>query len=187
MEQLGLLNHYYQFALETFQLQVFDKVLNHGSLSKGSSDPFKRLNDLWELLFIEAYKRIAISLQHQDHLVYAFNLCRIKLLCDYKRSSQLISDAFDSFLGGGLVIRKSSNNQQQQETVAEGDDIASNLENLSTFKGLSAARKFIQTLESLLESSGPELKSLEDIASMKLLEGKYKVNPKPNPNPYDKK
>ena len=78
LDQLSLINHFYQFSLTFFQ-NVFEYVFLHNPDLQKMTDPTTRLSKLVNDLFLYVYKRTSRALLHQDHLVLAILLAQIKL------------------------------------------------------------------------------------------------------------
>lgn len=78
LEQLNLINHFYQFSLRFF-LDIFDYVLHQNPNLKGLKEPEERLKVLLRDLFLNAYKRTSRALLHSDHVLLAVLLAQIKL------------------------------------------------------------------------------------------------------------
>ncbi|KAG9049343.1 hypothetical protein FS837_010557 [Tulasnella sp. UAMH 9824] len=78
LEQLNLINHFYQFSLRFF-LDIFDYVLHQNPNLKGMKEPEERLKVLLGDLFLTAYKRTSRALLHSDHVLLAVLLAQIKL------------------------------------------------------------------------------------------------------------
>ncbi len=78
LNDLNLLNHFYQFSLRFF-LDIFDYVLLHNPNLKGKADPHHRLAILTADLFLHVFKRTSRALLHTDHLTLAVLLAQIRL------------------------------------------------------------------------------------------------------------
>lgn len=78
LEQLNLINHFYQFSLRAF-LDIFDYVLHRNPNLKGVKDPEERLKILLRDLFLVVYKRTSRALLHSDHVLLAVLLAQIRL------------------------------------------------------------------------------------------------------------
>ncbi|KAH7340377.1 dynein heavy chain protein 1 [Rhizoctonia solani] len=78
LEQLNLVNHFYQFSLRFF-LDIFDNILHNNPNLTKVTDYQRRLEILTEDLFLMVYKRTSRALLHRDHLVLAVLLAQIKL------------------------------------------------------------------------------------------------------------
>ncbi|GAA6030036.1 hypothetical protein JCM8097_009225 [Rhodosporidiobolus ruineniae] len=78
LDDLHLLNHFYQFSLRFF-LDIFDFVLLRNPSLKGVTDPQQRLRILLDDLFLHVFKRTSRALLHSDHLTLAVLLAQVKL------------------------------------------------------------------------------------------------------------
>ncbi|TDL28876.1 dynein heavy chain protein 1 [Rickenella mellea] len=78
LEQLNLVNHFYQFSLRFF-LDIFDYVLHHNPNLKGVVDHHRRREILFNDLFLVVYKRTSRALLHRDHVMLAMLLAQVKL------------------------------------------------------------------------------------------------------------
>lgn len=78
LDELHLLNHFYQFSLRFF-LDIFDFILLHNPSLTGVTDPRLRLDILIHDLFLNVFKRTSRTLLHSDHLVLAVLLAQVKL------------------------------------------------------------------------------------------------------------
>lgn len=95
LEQLNLVNHFYQFSLQFF-LDIFDYVLNHNPNLKGITDHDRRRQILQNDLFLVVFKRTARALLHRDHVMLAVLLAQVKL-----RGVEEITDELDFLLDSG--------------------------------------------------------------------------------------
>ncbi|KAG2237733.1 dynein heavy chain [Thamnidium elegans] len=97
MEQLNLVNHFYQFSLDFFY-EIFEYVIHANPNLKGIVDPTERLEILSRDLFTAAYKRASRTLIHEDYNMYAVLLCQIRI-----RGAQENMDEteYDFLLSGG--------------------------------------------------------------------------------------
>ncbi|EMD41600.1 dynein heavy chain protein 1 [Gelatoporia subvermispora B] len=78
LEQLNLVNHFYQFSLRFF-LDIFDYVLHHNPNLKNIADHHRRREILLDDLFLTVYKRTSRALLHRDHVMLAVLLAQVKL------------------------------------------------------------------------------------------------------------
>jgi dynein heavy chain 1 len=78
LDELHLLNHFYQFSLRFF-LDIFDFVLLRNPSLQGITDPQRRLAVLLDDLFLHVFRRTSRALLHSDHLTLAVLLAQIKL------------------------------------------------------------------------------------------------------------
>lgn len=95
LEQLNLVNHFYQFSLRFF-LDIFDYVLHQNPNLKGVSDYHRRREILLNDLFLMAYKRTSRALLHRDHVMLAVLLAQVKL-----RGVEEIGDELEFLLESG--------------------------------------------------------------------------------------
>jgi dynein heavy chain 1 len=98
LEQLNLINHFYQFSLRFF-LDIFDYVLNHNPNLASVSDYAQRRDILVSDLFLVVYKRTSRALLHRDHLMLAVLLAQVKL-----RGAEDIADELEFLLESGENI-----------------------------------------------------------------------------------
>ncbi|EGO28454.1 hypothetical protein SERLADRAFT_445906 [Serpula lacrymans var. lacrymans S7.9] len=98
LEQLNLVNHFYQFSLRFF-LDIFDYVLHHNPNLKNVSDHHRRREILLSDLFLIVYKRTSRALFYRDHLMLAVLLAQVKL-----RSIEEIGDELEFLLESGQGI-----------------------------------------------------------------------------------
>ncbi|KAI7869607.1 dynein heavy chain [Mucor mucedo] len=100
MEQLNLVNHFYQFSLDFFY-EIFEYVIHANPNLKGIVDPTERLEILSRDLFSAAYKRASRTLVHEDYTMYAVLLCQIRI-----RGTQENMDEseYDFLLSGGDAV-----------------------------------------------------------------------------------
>ncbi|KAI8967648.1 dynein heavy chain [Mycotypha africana] len=100
MEQLNLINHFYQFSLDFFY-EIFEYVIHANPNLEGITDPNERLAILTRDLFSAAYKRASRTLVHEDHTMYALLLCQIRI-----RGLQEHMDEteYDFLLSGGDAV-----------------------------------------------------------------------------------
>ncbi|KAI9513146.1 dynein heavy chain protein 1 [Russula earlei] len=78
LEQLNLINHFYQFSLPFF-LDIFEYALHHNPHLQGVSDYGARRDILLNDLFLITYKRTSRALFHRDHVMLAVLLAQVKL------------------------------------------------------------------------------------------------------------
>ncbi|KAG2160116.1 dynein heavy chain and region D6 of dynein motor-domain-containing protein [Suillus bovinus] len=101
LEQLNLVNHFYQFSLRFF-LDIFDYVLHHNPNLKNISDHHRRREILLNDLFLIVYKRTSRALLHRDHVMLAVLLAQVKL-----RGMEEISDGLEFLLESGQGVTAS--------------------------------------------------------------------------------
>jgi dynein heavy chain 1 len=98
LEQLNLVNHFYQFSLQFF-LDIFDYVLHHNPNLKNVVDHGRRRAILLDDLFLIVYKRTSRALLYRDQVMLAVLLAQLKL-----RGVEEISDELEFLLEGGEGI-----------------------------------------------------------------------------------
>ncbi|RXW18442.1 hypothetical protein EST38_g7401 [Candolleomyces aberdarensis] len=102
LEQLNIINHFYQFSLRFF-LDIFDYVLHHNPNLKNVSDYSARRDILLNDLFLVVYKRTSRALLYRDHLMLAVLLAQVKL-----RGIEEIGDEIEFLLESGDGIHSTS-------------------------------------------------------------------------------
>ncbi|KAI0961093.1 hypothetical protein AcV7_000287 [Taiwanofungus camphoratus] len=117
LEQLNLVNHFYQFSLHFF-LEIFDYVLHHNPNLRNISDYHRRREILLNDLFLIVYKRTSRALFHRDHVMLAVLLAQVKL-----RGIEEITDELEFLLesGDGIVTAGSSNPDLQKSSILSVD------------------------------------------------------------------
>lgn len=95
LEQLNLINHFYQFSLSFFT-DIFDYVLHHNPNLQNVTDYARRRQILFDDLFLVVFKRTSRALLHQDHVMLAMLLSQVKL-----RGSEDLTDEFEFLLESG--------------------------------------------------------------------------------------
>ena len=125
LEQLNLVNHFYQFSLRFF-LDIFDYVLHHNPNLHGITDYSARLDILLKDLFLVVYRRTSRALLHRDHVMLAVLLAQVKL-----RGMEEISDELEFLLesgngavtvggqAGAKIAVLTSDQQQRLDTYAK--------------------------------------------------------------------
>jgi dynein heavy chain 1 len=98
LEQLNIVNHFYQFSLQFF-LDIFDYVLNYNPNLKGVTDHGSRRDILLNDLFLVVYRRTSRALLYRDHVMLAVLLAQIKV-----RGIEEISDELEFLLESGESI-----------------------------------------------------------------------------------
>lgn len=102
LEQLNLVNHFYQFSLRFF-LDIFDHVLLQNPHLKGITDYQQRRDILLNDLLLTVYQRTSRALFHRDHVVLAVLLAQVKL-----RGIEDVADELEALLEtGGAVVSSS--------------------------------------------------------------------------------
>ncbi|KAG9099539.1 hypothetical protein FS749_001026 [Ceratobasidium sp. UAMH 11750] len=134
LEQLNLVNYFYQFSLRFF-LDIFDHVLHNNPNLAKITDHQRRLEILTEDLFLIVYKRTSRALLHRDHVVLAVLLAQIKLRGedDQAISNDLelllesadVSSSKTASIGDGLL----SEDQQERLAAFSKQEIFRGVEN----------------------------------------------------------
>ncbi|KAF8845443.1 hypothetical protein BDN67DRAFT_1065300 [Paxillus ammoniavirescens] len=120
LEQLNLVNHFYQFSLQFF-LDIFDYVLHHNPNLKNVTDYHKRREILVNDLFLIVYKRTSRALLHRDYVMLAVLLAQVKL-----RGVEDISDELEFLLesGQGIVgVPNASSGERPTSSVLSPDQM----------------------------------------------------------------
>jgi dynein heavy chain 1 len=120
LEQLNLVNHFYQFSLQFF-LDIFDYVLHHNPNLKNVTDYHKRREILVNDLFLIVYKRTSRALLHRDYVMLAVLLAQVKL-----RGVEDISDELEFLLesGQGIVgVPNASSGERPTSSVLSSDQM----------------------------------------------------------------
>ncbi|KAH8834765.1 dynein heavy chain protein 1 [Flagelloscypha sp. PMI_526] len=110
LEQLNLVNHFYQFSLRFF-LDIFDYVIHHNPNLKGVTDYARRREILANDLFLVVYQRTSRALLYRDHLMLAVLLSQVKL-----RGLEDITDEMDFLLDSGDGAAVAAVGSQSQQT-----------------------------------------------------------------------
>ncbi|QRW00298.1 cytoplasmic dynein 1 heavy chain 1 [Ceratobasidium sp. AG-Ba] len=156
LEQLNLVNYFYQFSLRFF-LDIFDHVLHNNPNLAKVTDHQRRLEILTEDLFLMVYKRTSRALLHRDHIVLAVLLAQIKLRGE---DNQTVSEDLELLLESADVSSSKTTSagdgllsEDQRERLAvfskqgvfQGveNHIADNQEDWSAFLNASAPEKSI--------------------------------------------
>ncbi|KAH9486661.1 Cytoplasmic dynein 1 heavy chain 1 [Psilocybe cubensis] len=105
LEQLNLVNHFYQFSLRFF-LDIFDYVLHHNPNLQNVSDYGLRRDILLKDLFLVVYKRTSRALLYRDHLMLAVLLAQVKL-----RGVEDIGDELEFLLESGDGVATTTQGQ----------------------------------------------------------------------------
>lgn len=95
LEQMAMVNHFYQFSLDYF-LSIFDYVLLHNPNLKDVKDLESRKATLLNDLFLVTYRRTSRSLLHVDHMVLATQLAKLRL--SRGEGSSALSDELDALI-----------------------------------------------------------------------------------------
>lgn len=114
LEQLNLVNYFYQFSLRFF-LDIFDYILHHNPNLRDVTNHARRREVLMSDLFVVVYKRTSRALLHRDHVMLAVLLAQVKL-----RGVEEIADELEFFLesGDGAL---SANMESLQTTILSPD------------------------------------------------------------------
>ncbi|GAA6009794.1 hypothetical protein JCM11491_000816 [Sporobolomyces phaffii] len=104
LDELNLLNHFYQFSLRFFS-DIFDYVLLRNPSLQGVTDPHERLSILLDDLFLHVFKRTSRALLHTDHLTLAVLLAQVKLRGSV---NELDEQEFGFLLEGGNAVALST-------------------------------------------------------------------------------
>lgn len=155
LDQLASINHFYQFSLQFF-LDIFDFVLLKNPRLRDITDNAQRLQVLTSDIFLVTFTRASRGLLHQDHVVFAVLLARLRL----RATDSVAIEDIDSLLE---VSENLSSAIASQGAPAD----ASNhyRDKLSTFAHLEAFRGLIPAIENqpsewaeCLQSVQPERK-----------------------------
>lgn len=120
LEQLNLVNHFYQFSLRFF-LDIFDYVLHHNPNLKNVADYHRRREILLNDLFLVVYRRTSRALLHRDHVMLAVLLAQVKL-----RGVEDIADELEFLLesGQGIVGKPAtSSNEHPVSSILSPDQM----------------------------------------------------------------
>lgn len=157
LDQLHLINHFYQFSLRFF-LDVFDFVLRRNPHLQGVTDPAERLNVLMRDLFMEIYRRTSRALMHHDHLMLAMLLAQI-----WSREGQdmhaLDNVEFDFLLEEGETVASGIARDSSQHTLltSEQQHRLEAFRRLDFFKALDAHMESNENAwRTFLASNNPE-------------------------------
>ncbi|TIC37063.1 hypothetical protein E3Q09_01001 [Wallemia mellicola] len=157
MDQLNLINHFYQFSLKFF-LDIFDYIIRQNPNLNEVMDYKDRLNILTNDLFLVTFQRTSRSLLHVDHVMLAVLLAQVKLRT---LAGAYDEDEFDFFIGGGdSLIGKTKPENDLQELL--NDEQASKINLLSVrVPSFSEIKNVIRTdsdkWRSFLLANQPEL------------------------------
>ena len=117
MEQLNLVNHFYQFSLRFF-LDIFDYVLHQNPNLKNIRDSNRRREILLNDLFLVVYQRTSRALLHHDHVMLAVLLAQTKI-----RATDEISDEMEFLLesGDGALAAASGSGITEKSSILSPD------------------------------------------------------------------
>lgn len=155
LEQLNLVNHFYQFSLQFF-LDIFDYVLHQNPNLKNIRDPGQRREILLNDLFTMVYQRTSRALLHQDHIMLAILLAQIKL-----RGIEEITEEVEFLLesGDGLSSGSSASSEVEMASYLSIDQ-QKRLRILSQSTLFNDVPKHLKEHEdewkTIIESSDPE-------------------------------
>lgn len=152
LEQLNLVNHFYQFSLRFF-LDIFDYVLNHNPNLKGVSDHDRRRQILQNDLFLVVFRRTSRALLHRDQVMLAVLLAQVKL-----RGVEELGDELEFLLEGGEGVVATTNTSSTRSILSP--EQAARLESFSKQALFRPVAEHFAQNESqwvpFLESSTPE-------------------------------
>ncbi|KAJ8521794.1 hypothetical protein ONZ45_g1564 [Pleurotus djamor] len=153
LEQLNLINHFYQFSLHFF-LDIFDYVLHHNPNLKNISDYGQRRDILLNDLFLVLYRRTSRALLHRDQVMLAVLLAQVKL-----RGIEEIGDELEFFLesGDGATVAGAPSTQTSSILTPEQAQRLDNYAKFSLFKPVQS--HLLENEDSwipFLSSSAPE-------------------------------
>ena len=155
LEQLNLINHFYQFSLSFF-LDIFEYILHHNPNLQNISDYSRRRQILFDDLFLVVFKRTSRALLHQDHVMLAMLLAQVKL-----RGVEDLSDEYELLLesGEGATISSANGTDLPGSAILSMDQtqrLKAHLKHV-IFKPVEAhLRKQESDWASFLESAEPE-------------------------------
>jgi dynein heavy chain 1 len=155
LEQLNIVNHFYQFSLQFF-LDIFGYVLHHNPNLKNVVDYGRRRTILLDDLFLEVYKRTSRALLHRDQLMLAVLLAQLKL-----RGVEEITDELEFLLesGDGIIAAPGIKLPAKASSVLTADQ-SLRLENYAKHPIFKPVQTHILQNEgewiSFLKSSNPE-------------------------------
>ena len=154
MEQLSLVNHFYQFSLRFF-LEIFDYVLHHNPNLRNITDHGIRRDILLKDLFLVVFKRTSRALLHRDHLMLGMLLSQVKL-----RGVEDITEELDFLLDSGDGLAVAAVTQQSQIHPLLTPDQVVRLESFAKHAIFKPVEKHMMDHEAewilFLESSTPE-------------------------------
>ena len=147
LEQLHFLNHFYQFSLQYF-IDIFQSVLHGNSHLDGETDHNRRRDIIVKDLFINTFKRTALSLLQKDRITLGMLLAQAS---PYKMDKSLIDTILDQRVEGKDL---STDIELKDEAFAEAKKLAALKERLD---GVSSAdwTKFFE--EELAEDAVPKI------------------------------
>lgn len=153
LEQLNLINHFYQFSLRFF-LDIFDYVLLLNPNLKNITDYGLRRDILMKDLFLVVYKRTSRALLYRDHLTLAMLLAQVKL-----RGVEDIADELEFLLESGDAASSVAISQAPEHPILSSDQVV-RLQSFSKNSLFKAVDAHIAEHEAdwiqFLESTNPE-------------------------------
>ena len=117
LEQLHHLNHFYQFSLQYFT-QIFDSVLKKVKNSGAGLSHAARIDMILTELFMDTYRRTALSLLQKDRVTLAMLLVQA---APYKMDKTLIDTLLDDDL---LGLDVSSQPERRDEAMARATKLS---------------------------------------------------------------
>ncbi|EKM83644.1 hypothetical protein AGABI1DRAFT_50984 [Agaricus bisporus var. burnettii JB137-S8] len=154
LEQLNIVNHFYQFSLRFF-LDIFDYILHRNPNLKNVSDHNARREILLKDLFLVVYKRTSRALLYRDHVMLAILLAQVKL-----RGIEEIGEELEFFLESGDGVATAAQTSQTRNISVLSPDQALRLENFAKHSIFKPVQTHIADHESewasFLEAETPE-------------------------------
>ncbi|KIY45226.1 dynein heavy chain protein 1 [Fistulina hepatica ATCC 64428] len=152
LEQLNLVNHFYQFSLQFF-LDIFDYILHHNPNLRNVLDHDRRKAILLSDLFLVVYRRTARALLYRDQVMLAVLLAQVKL-----RGIEDINDEVEFLLESGDGV--STANVTASRTAILSEDQATRLDSFAKYSIFKPVQTHLVEKEdqwiSFLASSTPE-------------------------------
>ncbi|KNC98573.1 uncharacterized protein SPPG_06258 [Spizellomyces punctatus DAOM BR117] len=118
MEQLSLLNRFYQLSLDFF-LEIFQYILHNNPNLKDIRDPAQRLQILERDLFQNSFRRTSRALLHDDQIIFAIMLGQVKLR---GAAEQIDAREYDFLIGGAGEI--ASAQPSTKLVISYGEEVA---------------------------------------------------------------
>ncbi|KAF9569823.1 dynein heavy chain protein 1 [Agrocybe pediades] len=155
LEQLNLVNHFYQFSLRFF-LDIFDYVLHHNPNLKNITDYGLRRDVLLKDLFLVVYRRTSRALLYRDHLMLAVLLSQVKL-----RGLEDISEELEFLLesGDGNAAATTASPQGQEHRFLSAEQVGrlQHFSKQSLFKPVESHLSMHESeWESFIHANDPE-------------------------------
>lgn len=158
LDQLNLVNHFYQFSLRFF-LDIFDFVLRRNPNLQGVTDSPTRLSILTRDLFLLVYRRTSRALMHHDHVMLAMLLAQIWAR-EGDDPDAFDGEDFDFLLEGGDIV---GTPPSQDGGVLDSILSVEQRQRLKAYKRLSLFRSIEEHITSnasewraFLEANAPE-------------------------------